>query len=93
MQAPQPLSGRYRQPQRRYCGQHRQILTLLGIMPATSNFRSQLTALTSEDAPTAAPRVIEVAGLTERPEWQQREHRREGLALGQAQLQFQTGIA
>jgi flagellar basal-body rod protein FlgB len=57
------------------------------------DFRSQLTALTGEDAQPATPRVIEVAGLTERPDGNNVNIDREGLALGQAQLQFQTGIA
>ena len=57
------------------------------------DFRSQLTALMSNDPQPAAPRVIEVAGLTERPDGNNVNMDREGLALGQAQLQFQTGVA
>jgi len=57
------------------------------------DFRSQLTALMSTDEEVAKPRVTEVAGLTERPDGNNVNMDREGLALGQAQLQFQTGIA
>jgi flagellar basal-body rod protein FlgB len=57
------------------------------------DFRSQLTSLMSDDSQPAAPRVIEVAGLTERPDGNNVSMDREGLALGQAQLQFQTGVA
>jgi flagellar basal-body rod protein FlgB len=57
------------------------------------DFRSQLTSLMSEEQQPAAPRVTEVAGLTERPDGNNVNMDREGLALGQAQLQFQTGIA
>jgi flagellar basal-body rod protein FlgB len=37
--------------------------------------------------------VVEVQGLTERPDGNNVNMDREGLALGQAQLQFQTGVA
>ena len=47
----------------------------------------------SADEQPAAPRVTEVAGLSERPDGNNVNMDREGLALGQAQLQFQTGIA
>ncbi len=57
------------------------------------DFRSQLTSLMSGDAASEAPRVTEVAGLTERPDGNNVNMDREGLALGQVQLQFQTGIA
>ena len=57
------------------------------------DFRSQLTSLMSADAEPAKPRVTEVAGLTERPDGNNVNMDREGLALGQTQLQFQTGIA
>ena len=65
------------------------------------DFRSQLAAFmndemnegTGEAAPALAPRVIEVPGLTERPDGNNVNIDREGLALGQAQLQFQTGVA
>ncbi len=57
------------------------------------DFRSQLTSLMSDSAQPAAPRVTEVAGLTERPDGNNVNMDREGLALGQVQLQFQTGIA
>lgn len=57
------------------------------------DFRSQLTSLMSDDLQPIAPRVTEVAGLTERPDGNNVNMDREGLALGQTQLQFQTGIA
>ncbi len=57
------------------------------------DFRQQLASLTSADSQPAAPRVTEVAGLTERPDGNNVNMDREGLALSQAQLQFQTGIA
>jgi flagellar basal-body rod protein FlgB len=57
------------------------------------DFRSQLTSLMSDDVQPAAPRVTEVAGLTERPDGNNVNMDREGLALGQVQLQFQTGVA
>jgi len=57
------------------------------------DFRSQLTSLMSADAAPVTPRVTEVAGLTERPDGNNVNMDREGLALGQTQLQFQTGIA
>jgi flagellar basal-body rod protein FlgB len=57
------------------------------------DFRSQLASIMSDDPQPAAPRVTEVAGLTERPDGNNVNMDREGLALGQAQLQFQTGIA
>lgn len=69
------------------------------------DFRSQLAALTSAnaddtangavigDAQTVRPLVTEVAGLTERPDGNNVNMDREGLALSQAQLQFQTGVA
>jgi flagellar basal-body rod protein FlgB len=47
----------------------------------------------SGDEQAAAPRVVEVAGLTERPDGNNVNIDREGLALAQAQLQFQTGVA
>ena len=56
------------------------------------DFRSQLASLMSTDAEPAKPMVTEVAGLTERPDGNNVNMDREGLALGQAQLQFQTGI-
>ena len=57
------------------------------------NFRSQLTALMSDEPQPGLPRVTEIAGLTERPDGNNVNMDREGLALGQTQLQFQTGIA
>jgi flagellar basal-body rod protein FlgB len=57
------------------------------------DFRSQLTLLISDDTLPHMPRVTEVAGLTERPDGNNVNMDREGLALGQAQLQFQAGIA
>jgi flagellar basal-body rod protein FlgB len=57
------------------------------------DFRSQLGSLMSDDPQPAVPRVTEVAGLVERPDGNNVNIDREGLALGQAQLQFQTGIA
>jgi flagellar basal-body rod protein FlgB len=57
------------------------------------DFRSQLTSLMSDGAPAQAPRVTEVAGLTERPDGNNVNIDREGLALGQLQLQFQSGVA
>lgn len=57
------------------------------------DFRSQLNALTSDAPQTMAPKVVEVAGLTERPDGNNVNIDREGLALGQTQLQFQTGVA
>lgn len=57
------------------------------------DFRSQLAALMNDGAQPETPRVVEVAGLTERPDGNNVNIDREGLALGQAQLQFQTGIA
>ena len=57
------------------------------------DFRSQLTSLISDDSPAALPRATEVAGLAERPDGNNVNMDREGLALAQAQLQFQTGIA
>jgi flagellar basal-body rod protein FlgB len=62
------------------------------------DFRSQLTSLmtstpTGDGEPQPAPRVTEVAGLTERPDGNNVNIDREGLALGQLQLQFQTGVA
>lgn len=57
------------------------------------DFRSQLASVMSDDAKPPAPRVIEVAGLTERPDGNNVNIDREGLALAQAQLQFQTGVA
>jgi flagellar basal-body rod protein FlgB len=57
------------------------------------DFRSQVNALMSDEAQPALPRVTEVNGLTERPDGNNVNIDREGLALGQAQLQFQTGIA
>jgi flagellar basal-body rod protein FlgB len=59
------------------------------------DFRSQLATMMNdndEDKP-AAPRIVEVAGLTERPDGNNVNMDREGLALAQAQLQFQTGVA
>ena len=57
------------------------------------DFHSQLTALMSDESQQSTPRVTEVAGLTERPDGNNVNIDREGLALGQTQLQFQTGIA
>jgi flagellar basal-body rod protein FlgB len=57
------------------------------------DFRSQLRSLMSGDTQTVLPRVTEVAGLSERPDGNNVNMDREGFALGQAQLQFQTGIA
>ena len=57
------------------------------------DFRSQLTSLMSDDPQPANPHVTEVAGLTERPDGNNVNMDREGLALGQTQLQFQTGVA
>jgi flagellar basal-body rod protein FlgB len=57
------------------------------------DFRSQLTALTSDDPQPGPPLVTEISGLTERPDGNNVNVDREGLALGQAQLQFQTGVA
>jgi flagellar basal-body rod protein FlgB len=55
------------------------------------DFRSQLNALTGGGE--SRPAVTEVAGLTERPDGNNVNMDREGLALGQVQLQFQTGAA
>jgi flagellar basal-body rod protein FlgB len=57
------------------------------------DFRSQLNSLVSENGSPSKLRTVEVAGLTERPDGNNVNIDREGLALGQAQLQFQTGIA
>ena len=58
------------------------------------DFRSQLMTLTSTDAQAAPPLVAaEVPGLTERPDGNNVNIDREGMALGQVQLQFQTGVA
>ncbi len=61
------------------------------------DFKSQLAAQVSsslDDAQqTAKPRVTEVAGLAERPDGNNVNMDREGLALAHTQLQFQTGIA
>lgn len=54
------------------------------------DFRSQLAALMGNVQ--QKPRVVEVQGLTERPDGNNVNMDREGLALGQTQLQFQTGI-
>jgi flagellar basal-body rod protein FlgB len=56
------------------------------------DFRSQL-ALAGGAEPAQEPRVIEISGLTERPDGNNVNMDREGLALGQTQLQFQTGVA
>jgi flagellar basal-body rod protein FlgB len=57
------------------------------------DFRSQLTSLISGNQQPALPRVTEVSGLTERPDGNNVNMDREGLALGQTQLQFQAGVA
>lgn len=57
------------------------------------DFHSQLTSLMSEEEQPTAPRITEVAGLSERPDGNNVNMDREGLALGQTQLQFQTGVA
>jgi flagellar basal-body rod protein FlgB len=57
------------------------------------DFRSQLNALTNTDAQPSPLRATEVSGLTERPDGNNVNIDREGLALGQVQLQFQTGVA
>jgi len=57
------------------------------------DFRSQLSSLVNGDSQAAKPRANEVAGLTERPDGNNVNMDREGLALAQVQLQFQTGIA
>jgi len=57
------------------------------------DFRSQLTSLMSGGTQSSKPRVTEVAGLTERPDGNNVNMDREGLALGQVQLQFQAGVA
>jgi flagellar basal-body rod protein FlgB len=57
------------------------------------DFRSQLSALMGGGAQMQEPRVIEVQGLTERPDGNNVNMDREGLALAQTQLQFQTGVA
>jgi flagellar basal-body rod protein FlgB len=57
------------------------------------DFRSQLAAVMSDGDTVAKPQVVEVQGLTERPDGNNVNMDREGLALGQAQLQFQTGVA
>lgn len=57
------------------------------------DFRNQLTVLMGDSPQPGAPRVTEIAGLTERPDGNNVNIDREGLALGQTQLQFQTGIA
>lgn len=57
------------------------------------DFRSQLTSLMSDNPQMATPRVTEIGGLTERPDGNNVNIDREGLALGQTQLQFQTGVA
>ena len=55
------------------------------------DFRSQLASLMNDGA--QKPQVVEVQGLTERPDGNNVNMDREGLALGQTQLQFQTGVA
>jgi flagellar basal-body rod protein FlgB len=57
------------------------------------DFRSQLTSLMSDDPQPGPPLAAEVSGLTERPDGNNVNIDREGLALGQTQLQFQTGVA
>jgi flagellar basal-body rod protein FlgB len=57
------------------------------------DFRSQLASVMSDGETAAKPHVVEVQGLTERPDGNNVNMDREGLALGQAQLQFQTGVA
>jgi flagellar basal-body rod protein FlgB len=57
------------------------------------DFRSQLTSIMNSDAQTTPPRVVEVRGLTERPDGNNVNMDREGLALAQTQLQFQTSVA
>lgn len=57
------------------------------------DFRSQLTSIMSSDAQPTSTRVVEVRGLTERPDGNNVNMDREGLALAQTQLQFQTGVA
>jgi flagellar basal-body rod protein FlgB len=57
------------------------------------DFRGQLSSLMSGDAQPSKPRTTEVAGLTERPDGNNVNMDREGLAIAQVQLQFQTGIA
>ena len=56
------------------------------------DFRSQLASL-MEASTNVQPRVTEVAGLTPRPDGNNVNMDREGLALAQTQLQFQTGVA
>ncbi|MDR3765002.1 MAG: flagellar basal body protein [Acidobacteriota bacterium] len=55
------------------------------------DFKSQLASLMSDGQ--QKPRVVEVKGLDERPDGNNVSMDREGLALGQTQLQFQTGVA
>jgi flagellar basal-body rod protein FlgB len=57
------------------------------------DFRSQLASIMSEGTQTNGPQVVEVSGLTERPDGNNVNMDREGLALAQTQLQFQTGVA
>ena len=62
------------------------------------DFRSQFAALMNnggenDGTQPAMPPVIEVPGLTERPDGNNVNIDREGLALGQVQLQFATGVA
>src|SRR6266568_4767367 len=57
------------------------------------DFKSQLSSLLGDASQTAKPHVTEVTGLTERPDGNNVNMDREGLALAQTQLQFQTGIA
>ncbi len=58
-----------------------------------SQLASQLSSSLGDDPQTAKPRVTEVSGLTERPDGNNVNMDREGLALAQTQLRFQTGIA
>jgi flagellar basal-body rod protein FlgB len=62
------------------------------------DFRSQLATLMNgggenDGMQPLMPRVIDVPGLTERPDGNNVSIDREGLALGQVQLQFATGVA
>jgi len=60
------------------------------------DFRSQLEALSASQAEPMQPMqpmVTEVAGLVERPDGNNVNMDREGLALGQTQLEFQSGVA
>lgn len=57
------------------------------------DFRSQLDSLMGDGTAAAPAKVVDVAGLNERPDGNNVNIDREALALSQTQLQFQTGVA